>query len=160
MVRKADYNDFEAIMDIYRHAQSFMQKNGNPDQWGNFYPPAHLIKKDISTKMYVCTENGEILCVFYYAQESDPDYSTIENGAWLCDKPYGVVHRVASSHKVKGAAKFSLNWAYEQCKNLRIDTHEDNTPMQSLLKSLGFSYCGIIRLSDGEKRLAFQKSAQ
>ena len=38
-----------------------------------------------------------------------------------------------------------------------IDTHEDNQSMQKLLAKNQFSYCGIIYLSDGSKRLAFEK---
>mgnify|MGYP003296922186 CR=1 FL=1 len=45
-------------------------------------------------------------------------------------------------------SKFSLN--------IRIDTHHDNVVMQRLLKKLGFQYCGIIHLENGDPRLAFQ----
>ena len=41
--------------------------------------------------------------------------------------------------------------------HIRIDTHEDNVVMQNLLKKLGFKFCGIIHLKNGDKRLAYEK---
>nr|WP_330399667.1 hypothetical protein [Mediterraneibacter gnavus] len=76
---------------------------------------------------------------------------------WLNDAPYGVVHRIASDGTVKGAASFCLNWAFSQCQNLKIDTHQDNLVMQSLLAKLDFKKCGIILTEDGSSRIAYQK---
>ena len=66
----------------------------------------------------------------------DPTYAVIYDGAWPSDEPYGVVHRIASAGTVKGAGAYCLNWAFEQCQNLRIDTHKDNFVMQNLLKKV------------------------
>ena len=45
--------------------------------------------------------------------------------------------------------------------SIKIDTHEDNKPMQRLLEKNWYVYCGIIYLdkepSIGEKRMAFEK---
>lgn len=159
IIRKAQHQEIEEIMNIYSSAQIFMAQNGNATQWGTTYPERELIENDINSgKLYVCTENDRIACVFYYARENDPTYSIIYDGAWTNDAPYGVVHRIASSRIVKGAARFCLDWAYSQCNSLRIDTHRDNKPMQHLLTSLGFKYCGIIHLANGDERLAFQKT--
>ena len=46
-VKNADMADFEQIMKIYKYAQDYMIKFGNPAQWGHFYPDAELIKSDI-----------------------------------------------------------------------------------------------------------------
>lgn len=43
---------------------------------------------------------------------------------------------------------------------MRIDTHENNTPMRRALEKSGFRYCGIIRIFNGDARIAFQKSSQ
>ena len=40
--------------------------------------------------------------------------------------------------------------------NVRVDTHEDNKPMQHLIAKAGFAYCGVIHLADGDPRLAYQ----
>lgn len=85
-------------------------------------------------------------------------YDYIEDGAWKGDDTYGVVHRIASDGSVKGIGSFCLNWAYKQCGNLRIDTHGDNTVMQSLLKKLGFEHCGTIYVEeDNDPRMAYEK---
>ena len=46
-MKNADMADFEQIMKIYKYAQDYMIKSGNPAQWGHFYPDAELIKSDI-----------------------------------------------------------------------------------------------------------------
>ena len=96
------------------------------------------------------------MAVFYYAVEEDPTYRVIE-GKWLSSgAPYGVVHRIAVAENQKGAGSFCLRYAMERATSLRIDTHEDNIPMQNLLKKLGFIRCGIIYLPNGDPRIAFE----
>jgi len=157
-IRKSTPGDYDVICQTYSNARKFMLNSGNPDQWGNVHPPANLILHDIEQELsYVCTFQNDILAVFYYNIEIDPTYGVI-NGQWLNDAPYGVVHRIASSRSVRGAGYFCLQWCLEQCKNLRIDTHKDNSPMLNLLDKLDFSYCGIIRIENGDERLAYQKT--
>ena len=65
---------------------------------------------------------------------------------------------MASSGEVKGVGKFCIDWAFEQSKHLRIDTHTDNKVMQNLLKNLGFEKCGIIYVEqDNFPRFAYEK---
>ncbi len=158
IIRKAQPHEFNTIMNIYSAAQDFMAQNGNETQWGKTHPDPKLIEKDIENgELYVCCENDAIACVFFFRFANDPTYNNIYDGAWQNDAPYGVVHRIASSRTVKGAAKFCLNWAFEKCKSLRIDTHRNNIPMQKLLTGLNFKYCGIIYLENGDERLAYHK---
>lgn len=157
-IRIATLKDLDSILHIYEHARSFMASHGNPTQWGTTYPPVDMIEHD--TRMgntYVCEENNRVIAVFYYAFENDVTYTTIYDGNWLNDAPYGVVHRIASDGTVKGAASFCLNWAFSQCQNLKIDTHQDNLVMQSLLAKLDFKKCGTILTEDGSSRIAYQK---
>ncbi len=157
-IRKTAKEDLNRVLEIYEYARSFMADHGNPNQWGKSNPPQEVIEQDIADgKHYVCVEGNEIVAVFYYAIEEDPTYARIYEGGWPNDKIYGVVHRIASAGTAKGAGSFCLNWAYEQCGNLRIDTHRDNIVMQNLLKKNGFQYCGIIYIKDGSERLAYQK---
>lgn len=157
-IRHAVSEDLPVILEIYAHARAFMRKSGNMVQWTGGFPPKSLLESDIAQeKLYVCMSEGQIACVFYFAIEEDPTYQTILGGSWPNDDPYGVVHRIAAAPNTKGAATFCIQWAFSQSKNLRMDTHQDNIPMRSLLKKLDFSYCGEIRLSDGSPRLAFQK---
>lgn len=158
-IRKASMADLDGMMELYAEARQFMREHGNPDQWGTTHPPKDMIIDDIERgKSYVCEEDGHLLGTFYLAVETEPDYGVIYDGGWLNDAPYGVMHRVACPGRKRGVATFCVNWCLEQCGgNLRIDTHHDNLPMQSMLAKNGFTRCGIIHLADGSPRIAYQK---
>lgn len=162
-IRKSTENDLNKMMDIYSFARDFMAKHGNPKQWSERnWPPIDLIRSDIkSGKSYVCVnDNDEVIGTFYYdfGKDIEPTYKVIEDGTWISDTPYGAVHRIAGNGSEKGIGAFCINWAYEQCKHLRIDTHEDNIVMQNLVKKLGFKYCGIIQIKeDNDPRFAYEK---
>jgi hypothetical protein len=157
VIRHATTTDLPAIMQIYAEARAYMRENGNPTQWEDGYPPQEMIEHDISAgTSYVCVENEEVAAVFFYSITRDKTYEKID-GAWLDDKPYGVIHRIAKHRDVKGAGTFCINWCFEQCHNIRIDTHKDNVAMRKLLGKMGFVYCGVIWVLDGEARVAFQK---
>ena len=88
----------------------------------------------------------------------DKKYTYIEDGTWLDDSPYGVVHHIASDGSVKGVGSTCIEWAYQQCGHLRIDTHGDNAVMQRLLEKLGFKHCGTIYIEEDDyPRLAFER---
>jgi len=157
IIRKATEQDFPEICRIYAGARDFMRDSGNPEQWGDGYPALDVIENDIRSGLsYVCVCDDGIAGVFYYSVELEPTYSAID-GQWLSDAPYGVVHRIATARGFKGAGAFCLDWCFDKCLNLRIDTHRDNVPMKNLLNKLGFTNCGIIWLEDGSERLAYQK---
>ena len=158
-IRKTSNSDLPAVMDIYAEARGFMRKSGNINQWINGYPLQSTVENDIRAGVsYVCMGGDEILAVFYYNIERDPTYAKID-GAWLNDEPYGVVHRIARARNAGGVGAFCLDWCFEQIPNIRIDTHKDNAPMLRLLEKLGFVYCGIIWVENGDERRAFQKNA-
>lgn len=162
-IRKATELDFGRIMEVYAIAREFMAQHGNPNQWGpTCWPPESLVRQDIAQgKSYVCECEGRIVGVFFFdfGKDVEPTYARIENGAWLDDSPYGVVHRIASDGSVKGVGSASLDWAFVQCGHLRIDTHGDNAVMQRLLDKLGFTHCGTIFVEEDDyPRLAFEKT--
>ena len=163
-IRKTTLQDLGRIMEIYAFARQYMAQHGNPNQWGpTNWPPERLIQNDISEgSSYVCENKaGKVIGTFFFAYGPDiePTYRNITDGSWLVDSPYGVVHRIASDGTEKGIGAFCINWAYEQCGHLRIDTHGDNTVMQNLVRKLGFVHCGTIYvLEDNAPRLAYEKS--
>ncbi|MCD8041901.1 MAG: GNAT family N-acetyltransferase [Tannerellaceae bacterium] len=157
-IKKAQPEDLEQIMQIYAFARQFMKETGNGNQWIGGYPSIELVRDNMQKEgLYVCLSGEAIVGVFYFKIEEDPTYNRIDEGAWLNDKPYGVVHRLAGNGKQRGIAGFCLAWCFEQCKNIRIDTHRDNWVMQNILKKNGYRYCGIIYTHNGSERLAFQK---
>lgn len=157
-IRKATVGDLSQIMEIYNRAREYMRENGNLEQWNGSYPSADLILDDIERgKCHLCISAGEIYGVFYFAVESDPTYAVIEDGSWLNDAPYGVIHRIAVAKHQRGVASFCFDYALSKCGNVKIDTHQDNIPMQKALAKNGFAKCGVIHLANGDPRIAFQK---
>lgn len=164
-IRHSEMGDYEKMLAIYARAREFMAATGNPKQWNTTWPPAEVIKADIEdgkNSFVAIDEDGDIVATFFFMMENDPTYDYIEDGAWKSSDPYGVVHRIAVSGKVKGAGAYCINWAYDRCReagrNLRIDTHGDNKIMQKLVTCLGFEYCGIIYVrEDPDPRYAYEK---
>lgn len=163
-IRHSTEQDFGRMMEIYSFARQFMAEHGNPNQWGpTVWPPEGLIHSDIRERnSYVClNDDGEIIGTFFYMSGKDiePTYREITDGAWLDETPYGVVHRIAGNGSEKGIGAFCINWAYEQCGHLRMDTHGDNKVMQSLLEKLGFRRCGTIYVEEDDyPRIAYEKT--
>ena len=164
-IRHSAEADLWRIMEIYSFARKYMAEHGNPNQWGPAnWPPETLIRSDIRNgNSYVClNDEGNVIGTFFFihGQDIEPTYREITDGAWLDDSPYGVVHRIAGDGSEKGIGEFCINWAFEQCGHLRIDTHGDNIVMQNLVKKLGFVHCGTIYVEeDNNPRLAFEKTA-
>ncbi len=162
-VRHTAPEDLSRVMEIYARAREFMAQTGNPNQWGpTRWPPRSLIEKDIAMgRSYVCLNDaGRVIGAFYFAAGPDiePRYRDITEGAWADDRPYGVVHRIASDGSERGVGTFCLQWAYGRCGRLRIDTHPDNRVMQGLLSKLGFEKRGIIHVEeDDNPRFAYEK---
>lgn len=161
-IRHSTEKDFTQIMEIYEYARKFMAEHGNPNQWGpTHWPPEQLIHNDIlSGTSYVCVHEKRVVGTFFFltGMDIEPVYRHIENGKWMNDSAYGVVHRLAGDGSVKGIGEFCLKWAYRQCGHLRIDTHGDNIVMQNLLKKMGFTHCGTIYVEeDNYPRLAYEK---
>ena len=157
MIRKANINDLLEILEIYAHARLFMAQNGNPTQWGNTTPQKELLKKNINDGLlYVVEEDDTLQGVFYFNLENDPTYDIIKDGSWINDKPYGVIHRIASAGKKKGILKTCIEFCLKQTNHIRIDTHENNTVMHHLLNKYGFSKRGIIFLENGDERIAYE----
>lgn len=161
-IRHAAEEDIVRMMEIYKYARDFMEEHGNPNQWGpTNWPPEELIRSDIAAgNSYVCTCDDRIAGTFFFDQgkEIEPTYNVIEDGVWLDDSSYGVIHRIAGDGTVKGIGSFCINWAFEQCGHLRMDTHGDNRVMQNLLEKNGFVQCGIIHVTEDDyPRLAYEK---
>ena len=157
-IRLAASEDLDDAIAIYESARAFMREAGNPNQRGNSFPPRGLVEQDIATgALRVCVgENDDVLGCFAFLSGPEPDYARIYEGAWPDDDPYDLVHRFAVLRQGQGVGGAMLDWALEHGRNLRVDTHRDNKPMQGLLDSREFSYCGIIRIGrNGDERLAY-----
>lgn len=161
-IRLAVPEDMPRIEEIYRVAQQFMVRMGNPHQWEPGFPGRAQIGRDIEAgALHVFVEGeGTPAGCFAYLSGPEPDYAEIFEGSWPDDAPYDVVHRFATARQGAGIGSAMLEWALSEAassrKPLRIDTHRDNLPMQRLILGHGFAYCGIIHLArNGDERLAY-----
>jgi len=158
-IRATQEKDLPLVMEAYCYARAFMRANGNVTQWIDGYPSEALIRQEMEAgHSFVCTdERGDILGTFCFILGEDPTYRQIYEGAWLNDKPYGVIHRLATNGRQKGVSEACLRWCFERWRNIRADTHQDNKVMQHILEKHGFRRCGIIYVKDGTERIAYQK---
>lgn len=157
-IRKANREDWQEILTIYTRAREYMRQTGNPNQWRTTAPSPQLLSEDIQAgNLYIVTDDVCIHGVFALIPGPDPTYAQID-GAWCNDEPYGVIHRVASAGKRRGILETCLKYCRAQYSNLRIDTHHENRIMQHLLEKHGFIRCGIIQLTNGEPRIAYQST--
>ena len=160
LIRQATADDLDDIMHIYDAGRKAMRASGNTAQWINGYPSRALVEDDIrqSTSFVMEGADGKPHGVFMFALCDDPTYHVIEDGAWLNDEPYGVIHRISSDGQLRGVMASAAEFGKARATNLRIDTHADNAPMQHVLEKAGFTRCGTIYCQDGSPRLAFQLS--
>ena len=159
ILRKANKEDALAILDIIVKAQSYFKQN-NIDQWQNGYPNMNSILDDIEQGYcHVICDGGKIVATAAIINDVDPNYAVIVDGAWVSDEKYVCVHRVATlpDYKGQGLAGRFLNYAKTLGrKSVRIDTHEDNLSMQRMILKNGFTKCGIVYMSDGAERFAYE----
>lgn len=159
MIRLAKKEEMKRLFEIYAAAKAFMDKSGNPNQWDKNYPgeDALLYHIERDELFVVESRSGDGICAcFALIDGIDPTYHVIDGGAWLSNAPYGTIHRVASDGTEKGLFDRIVKFARIRFDHLRIDTHEDNKPMQHVILKNGFKYCGIIYLEDGAPRLAYE----
>lgn len=158
-IRKASATDMPRIMDLIDMARVTMRANDNMLQWANGYPDEEAMLADISRGVcYLIEEDGCAVATFSMIPGPDPTYAVIYDGEWVDrDTPYVVVHRIASTPDSHGVMTAITEFCHSHINNIRIDTHCDNTIMQHCLLKLGYAYCGIILLANGDERLAYQK---
>lgn len=161
-IRPAVRGDIPAILAVFEAARGIMRADGNRDQWVGGYPSEAILEEDLAQGAgYVrCGEDGRVDGYFAFLPSPEPTYSRIEGGAWLDDRrPYHVIHRIAGTPAGHGLFADMLAFCGAREDNLRIDTHRNNRIMQHLLHKHGFSRCGIIYLTSGAERIAFQRIA-
>lgn len=135
------------------------------------YPDAATVEGDIAQGIgYVLCDGGEVVGAVALTTQGEEGYRHIFDGAWLTplDGPYVTVHRIAVSgeHRGKGLSKRIMQEAEALAAqrgfpSVRVDTHEQNAVMRSLLSGLGYRQCGTIILLDGDEkgapRLCYEK---
>ena len=155
-IRKAEKDDLGRIKEVYAKARQFMRDHGNYSQWEKGDAPELLLEDDIKLGQLYVLEDESIHAVFAFIIGEDPVYRVIENGSWQSDSEYGAVHRVASDDTVRNVLTMVMDYCKQQIGHLRIDTHEDNIIMRHVIEKCGFTRQGIIHVSDGSPRIAYE----
>jgi RimJ/RimL family protein N-acetyltransferase len=159
-------DDIPNIMTIIEDAKGYLASQ-KIDQWQKGYPNTEQIENDIKNResYVVINDENQVIATAMFTINKEPTYKVID-GNWRIDErqTYGVIHRMAIKKEFRkfGLAtfmfhEFHLQLLKKNIQSLKIDTHEENIGMQSLIKKLGYQYCGIIYTSYGDKRLAFEK---
>ncbi|MGX7059091.1 GNAT family N-acetyltransferase [Vagococcus humatus] len=166
-VRLATLADLPQIMTIIAEAKELLKEDGS-SQWQDGEPSRDTLQEDIHLQhCYLLVVGSQIAGVAALVTEPDPNYQQIAGEGWQKQGPYATIHRIAISPSFKGQHLgryfFSnlLTLAYQKgFRQMRIDTHEMNIRMQSLIQAFGFSYQGIIYVSPNPegKRLAYELS--
>ena len=159
MIRPSTLADLPHIMAMIDHSRGIMRANGNTTQWDGYPTEATIcddIKKGIS---YIVTDDkGLAIGCFTLLNEPEPTYNYIEGGLWLDDTtPYRTIHRLACAPQAHGVGKQVFEWSESQASSIRVDTHSTNHIMQHIIRQNGYTYCGIVYMSDGTPRDAYQK---
>ena len=161
MIRRALPKDIDEIMDIVHSAQLSLRELGI-DQWQDGYPTRQAIEDDVAQSVgYVCICDDSVVGYAAIVLTGEPAYEQIAD-SWHYGNNYVVVHRlcISGSHRRRGIALDLMRYAADMCQErgyraFRIDTHEVNTRMLSMLEKLGFEYRGVI-LYDSGKRVAYE----
>lgn len=162
-IRLLKTEELDEALVIYENARAFMRRIGNVNQWKDNWPPLEVLQDDIEKHQLYGVFHDDVLAgvfAYWYGDHAESTYDVIYDGEWQCDRPYGVVHRIAVVEE-SGAGKEAIRWAIRSANgHLRMDTHEDNAAMRHVLESLGFHQCGIILLTNGDPRIAFEIAEQ
>lgn len=158
-IRPAVATDVPVMLQLAAAARDIMRKSGNLHQWPDSYPSAEAFQRDIDRGgSYLMFDGERPVATFACLPSPEPTYAQIYDGQWLDDEqPYIVVHRIASLPEAHGVFTAVLDYCLEKSGNIRIDTHRDNRIMRHLLERHGFTCCGIILLTNGDERLAYQR---
>lgn len=160
--REAKIEDIDTIAEIIAAASSRLGAAG-VDQWQRGYPNRGSIERDVEASVgrVLTLDSGEIVAYGALIYSGEKAYEELTGGAWLRDGEYAVIHRlcVASEYVGCGYSRYFMYQAEaqatEQVASMRIDTHPENKIMQSLIASLGYTYCGDVVIES--RRLAYEK---
>ena len=161
---REEKSDSETVFSLVRFGREKLKRDG-VDQWQGKDPTEETIVEDIlKGHTFIFKDDEDIVATTVLIKGEDPTYSTID-GAWQTSGDYVTIHRSVVSEKYVGKGmgrrmmhRIKLYAAMVNVGSIRVDTHEDNKAMRALIEGSGFTYCGIITVADGTKRVAYEWS--
>ncbi len=160
--RKAEIEDIDTVEQIMLAASGRLGAAGI-DQWQRGYPNRTSVERDVAAGVgYVVCDNEQIVAYGAIIFTGEVAYNDLTGGEWLTAGDYAVVHRlcVAADRVGQGWSRCFMQCAEQlahenSLPSVRIDTHPANLIMQSLITSLGYTYCGDVVIES--RRLAYEK---
>lgn len=176
-MRPSTVDDVPAIMATLEAGRALLAADGI-DQWQNGTAPGvEAVTADVACgRGRVFLINGQVAATAALADEPEPAYGRMVEGAWevrgeehapeegaTC--AYATIHRVAVAPAFRGmhVAQHFYARLIEEARargfaEIRVDTHADNVRMQHVIASAGFKYAGVVAYSDDPRgqRRAYQ----
>lgn len=153
MIRLANINDLDKIMEIIKEIQKEMKKENNP-QWNeeDDYPNRDKFTTDIENDSLYIYEDESELKGFITIAKDNSEYDELLK---TTNKPAFILHRIAikKEYRKEGIATILFNYAEELAKKdniklLKADTEEHNIKMNRLFTKLGYIKKGEFEYDD------------
>jgi len=154
LIRKAEYEDLNIILEIFKNAIKIMNDN-NINQWDDLYPTTTDLEQDVlNGQMYVGIKDGEIASALVINNECEEEY---KYGNWRYDNDkFAVVHRlcVNPSYQNKKIGKDTMIKIEEILKtegiqSIRLDTYSLNPYALKMYQTLGYQKVGDVKWRKG-----------
>ncbi|WP_297214383.1 GNAT family N-acetyltransferase [uncultured Flavonifractor sp.] len=150
VIRPARRQELEEIWALVGRAVVHMNQLGNP-QWGPDYPTRAFYAGDIDRgELYAALTGGALAGVACINTSESPEYDPLP---WTTVRPAMVIHRMAvdPAFQRSGVGTAFFRFAEDRARALglgamRIDTYSLNNRMQGLIRRMGFTQVGTIRL--------------
>jgi ribosomal protein S18 acetylase RimI-like enzyme len=163
IIRKANKEDLENIMKMYKSCVTGMLENGI-EQWDDTYPNTEIISEDLNVGTYYVSEmDGTIIGGINIDKNQDDTYLALD---WE-DKSdsFLVVHRLGVKEEFwnkkigKDLMLFTEKLVIEKgLKSIRLDTYSGNPKAMEFYRRLGYTELGTIDLKpDKDKYYCFEK---
>lgn len=158
-MRRAENKDINKIEYIIESAKKALKEDG-VDQWQIGSMDRNFLENQINKgKSYVYEDRGEVIAYAYLSDDKEAAYEDLEDS--FKGENYITIHTFAvdmeSREKGLGSRfmleilKYGIN---QNLDSLRIDTHQDNFRMRSLLNKFDFKKIGNILIDEeGRKKL-------
>ena len=153
MIRKANLNDLNCIMEIVRSIQAEMKQENNP-QWNedNDYPSKEKFIEDINKNALYVYETDYSIKGFMSITLDNKEYDELLKTS---NEPAYVLHRLAvrKENRKEGLASKFFEYAESLAKEnsislLKADTEKHNFKMNNLFLKLGFKKKGEFEYAD------------
>ena len=155
IIKKADTNDFEKVMEFYYNLIDSMQNAEFKVLWKkDVYPTEQFIHNSIiNNELIIAIIDHAIMGSMIMNHNAADDYSKIQWKIAAERNEVMIIHALAisSEQQGKGMAKKMVKYCMEYCrenkiKAIRLDVLNQNKPAHHLYTKMGFAYIDKIQL--------------